>query len=88
MTTTSWVLHRARDTRTTFARALPGLDRIYAYVDFDQWEGEEHPLSYHWSVQDGSCGQVLDHGHVDGDQGLAAAQAAADAAAARLFPGH
>ncbi|MEB3023385.1 MULTISPECIES: hypothetical protein [Mycolicibacter] len=84
----SWKLHNVSGTQTTFARAIEGLDRIRAYVDYDQWEDEEVPLSYFWSVQDGSCGQILESAHVDGDKGLAAAQAAADAAVSRLFPGH
>ena len=44
------------------------------------------PYSYHWSVQDGSCGRVIEQGSIDGDDGLETAQLAADEAAARLFP--
>lgn len=81
-----WKLERARGTQTTYSRALEGLDRIYAYVDYDQWEDEEKPPHYRWSVQDGSCGKVLASGYTD-EGGLAAAQADADDAAAKLFPG-
>ena len=82
-----WKLQRTLGSQTTYARELPGLDRVYAYVDYDQWEDDDQPTHYRWSVQDGSCGEVLDSGYTDeGD--LTAAQADADAAAARLFPGH
>ncbi len=74
--------------RRSYVRKLEGLDRIRVYVDFEQWDDEDAPLEYQWQVSDGSCGRKLDYGSVDGDAGLAAAMAVADAAAARLFPGH
>ncbi|MFA5709302.1 hypothetical protein [Mycolicibacterium sp.] len=81
----SWRLQPSVGDRTTYSRDLH--ERFVAYVDVDtDWERDE-PLSYTWSVQDGSCGRVLDRGWVDGDQGLATAQLAAEEAAARLFPG-
>lgn len=82
-----WHLRAVTGIRTTYARFIDGLDRIVAYIDFDQWEDQASPAQYEWSVQDGSCGKVLESGHVDGDMSLAAAQAEADAAAARLFLG-
>lgn len=82
-----WKLQRVAGTRTTYARELEGLDRIIAYVEFDQWDDEMTPPFYDWSVQDGSCGKVLDQDYVDGTAGLDAAKQAADAAAQRLFPG-
>ena len=70
---------------SVFRRELP--DRHAVYVEYEaNWESEG-PLLYSWSVQDSSCGRVLDSGHIDGEEGLAGAQRIADAAAAQLFPG-
>ncbi|BBX87973.1 hypothetical protein [Mycolicibacterium aubagnense] len=82
-----WKLQHVTGTRTTYARELEGLDRIVAYVDFDQWEDESTPPFYEWSVQDSSCGKVFEQDYVDGTVGLEAAKRAADNAAGRLFPG-
>lgn len=83
-----WKITSSSGGDTTYTRAVDGLDRIRAYVSFSQWEDEERPTHYSWSVQDGSCGKVLQRGTVDGDEGLPAAQKAADAAVAQLFPNH
>lgn len=61
-------------------------DRIVAYVDYEtDWE-QEDPLTYHWSIEDGSCGRVLEQDWVDGKVGLAQAKKIADEAAVRRFP--
>lgn len=82
-----WKLERTSGTQTTYSRELEGLDRIYAYVDYDQWDDEPAPTHYRWSVQDGANCKTLDSGYTD-EGGLAQAKADADAAAAKLFPGH
>lgn len=61
-------------------------DRFVAYVDVDSCWDTGDVLTYHWSVQDGSCGKVLDQDWLDGDVGLDAAKKAAQDAAVRLFP--
>lgn len=83
-----WRLHQAHGNRTVHRRELEGLDRIMVYVEYEQWDDEDAPSFYSWQVSDGSCGKTLDGGYVDGKRGLRAAQVEADAAAARLFPGH
>ncbi|MDO3312586.1 hypothetical protein [Mycobacteroides abscessus] len=61
-------------------------DRIVAYVDYEtDWE-QEDPLTYHWSIEDGSCGRVLEQDWVDGKIGLAQAKKIADEAVDRRFP--
>ncbi|SIE03692.1 hypothetical protein [Mycobacteroides abscessus] len=61
-------------------------DRIVAYVDYEtDWE-QEDPLTYHWSIEDGSCGRVLEQDCVDGKVGLAQAKKIADEATDRRFP--
>lgn len=83
-----WVPQGVAAGRVRYRREVSGLDRIMAYVEFERWE-DSPPTSCHWSVQDGSCGKVLDQGWVDAEQGgLGGAFVAADAAVARLFPGH
>lgn len=69
-------------------RSLEGYDRINVIVHYDSpWDDEERQPDYRWSVQDGANGgRTLDSGWVDGEEGLEAAQRAADEAAARLFP--
>ena len=79
----SWELQSNSYGHVTFRRDLG--DRFFAYVVYDKEEDRE-PFSYHWSVQDGSCGRVLEQGWVDGEEGMAAAKAAADEAAAQLRP--
>lgn len=61
-------------------------DRYVAYVDVDSCWDTGRVLTYHWSVQDGSCGKVLDQDWLDGDAGLEAAMKAAQDAAVKLFP--
>ena len=79
-----WELKSNSYGHVTFRRFVGG-DRIYAYVVFDQ-EGDREPFSYHWSVQDGSCGRILEQGWTDGEHGFEAAKAEADEAAGRLIP--
>lgn len=79
-----WALQSASFGHITFRRHLG--NRILAYVVYDNEEDRDYPFSYHWSVQDGSCGKILDQGWVDGEEGLETAKAAADEAAAALFP--
>jgi hypothetical protein len=85
-----WVRGDTWGGRACYRREVGG-DRIMAYVAFDlidpELDGDRTlPYSYHWSVQDGSCGRVIEQGSIDGDDGLETAQLAADEAAARLFP--
>lgn len=88
MATNTWKIFNTSGNSITYARELSGLDRVYAYVRFEQWEDEDAPPSYRWSVEDGSCARVFDDGYIEGSRGLRAAQDTADAAARRLFPGH
>lgn len=69
-------------------RRIEGYDRVSAIVHYDTpFEDEEFPPSFDWTIQDGADGgRVIERGYVDGEQGLAAAQRAADEAAARLYP--
>lgn len=60
-------------------------NRHHAYVTYYREKGRE-PFNYYWSVQDGSCGRVLEHGLTDGEEGLEKAKSEADAAAARRVP--
>lgn len=64
--------------RACYRREVGG-DRIMAYVAFDLTDpeldgGRTQPYTYQWSVQDGSCGRVLEQGSSDGDNGLETAR--------------
>lgn len=80
----AWKLIPSLSGRTVYRRDLH--DRFVVYVDHEtDWE-QESPLGYHWSIEDGSCGRVLEQDWVDGAEGVWGAQRIADEAAARLFP--
>ncbi len=75
--------------RACYRREVGG-DRIMAYVAFDLTDPEldgdrTQPYTYQWSVQDGTCGRVLEQGSSDGDNGLENAKREADEAAARVL---
>jgi hypothetical protein len=79
-----WKLQPGVGGPTTYRRDLHDPFVVYVAYEID-WE-QDQPVQYTWSVQDGSCGRVLEHGWVDGDQGLEVAKRTADAAVAQLFP--
>lgn len=80
-----WKLIPSLSGRAVYRRDLH--ERFVVYVDHEaEWE-QERPLMYHWSIEDGSCGRVLEQGWVDGAGGLVEAQRIADEAVVRRFPG-
>lgn len=61
-------------------------ERFRAYIEVQGcWESGKI-YGYSWTVQDGSCGRVLDQGWEDSEIGLPATQRIVDEAIVRLFP--